>query len=104
VENMTIDNLKMATDYVRVEGRELNDEVVASTVKRIDVEDARMLYGQVDAHELGVSITILGVVYQVDGSTNYDPSNAFVAGDTVEIEDEADPLPADGIADSVEID
>ena len=104
LENMTIADLNMTTDYVKVEGRELDDEVMASTVKRIDVEDARKLYGQVDAHDPGVSITILGVVYQADGSTSYDPSNAFVAGDTVEIEDEADPLPANGIADSVEVD
>jgi hypothetical protein len=104
VESMTIADLNMTTDYVKVEGQELNDEVVASTVKRIDVEDARKLHGQVDVHEPGVSITILGVVYQVDSSTNYDPSDVFVAGDTVEIEDEADPLPADGIADSVEVD
>jgi hypothetical protein len=104
VENMTIADLNMTTDYVKVEGQELNDEVVASTVKRIDVEDARKLQGQVDVHEPGVSITILGVVYQVNSSTNYDPSDVFVAGDTVEIEDEADPLPADGIADSVEVD
>ncbi|MCP4470142.1 MAG: hypothetical protein GY815_05565 [Gammaproteobacteria bacterium] len=109
VENMTIDDLNKTTDYVRVEGREVNDEVVASTVKRIDVEDACKLQGQVDVHDPGISITILGVVYQVDVATSYDPSNAFVAGDIVEIEDEADPrpadpLPADGIADLVEVD
>ena len=104
LENMTIADLNMTTDYVKVEGQEINDELVASTVKRIDEEDERMLQGKVDVHDAGVSITILGVVYQVDGSTSYTPSNAFVAGDTVEIEDEADPLPADGIADSVEVD
>ena len=104
LENMTIADLNMATDYVKVEGQEINDEVVANTVKRIDEEDERMLQGKVDFHDPGVSITILGVVYQVDGSTSYTPSNAFVAGDTVEIEDEANPPPADGIADSVEVD
>ena len=91
-------------DFVRIEGREVNGEVVADTVKRrSDADDSLKLEGFVDAHDPGVSITILGIVYGVDGATSYEPDPPDItAGDLVEIEDENDPLPADGIADEVE--
>jgi hypothetical protein len=103
--NFTIFDLN-TTDYVKVEGREVNGEVVANTVKRTDTDDSLKLKGEVTAYTRGATgnVTILGVVYQLAPATDYDPDDNFAVGDTVQIEDEDDSVAADGIADSVEVD
>ncbi len=102
--NFTIFDLN-PTDYVKVEGREVNGEVVASTVKRTDADDSLKLKGEVTAYTQGAMgmVTVLGVVYQLDPTTTYEPDENFSVGDTVEIEDDDDLVAADGIADSVEV-
>jgi hypothetical protein len=103
--NFTIFDLN-TTDYVKVEGREVNGEVVASTVKRTDADDSLKLKGEVTAYTPGATgtVTILGVVYQLAPATDYNPDDNFSVSDTVQIEDENEPVAADGIADSVEVD
>ncbi len=56
------------------------------------------LKGPVDAFTVNVSITVLGVTFIVDGTTDY-PNGMPVAGDNVKIIDAGD-----GVADSVKID
>jgi hypothetical protein len=105
-ETFSINDLNMNLDYVRVEGQEVNDEVVASVVKRTDPDSSLKLEGVVDDYDPGVSITILGVEYGLDVDTDYkpDPPN-IVIGDFVELEDKDEPPldSADGIADEVEV-
>lgn len=91
-------------DYVRVEGREEGGKVVASTVKRTDADDSLKLTGIVQAYSADISITILGVQYQlVDGTTSYSPNKNFSTGDIVQVEDGDSSTAADGIADSLEL-
>ncbi|MDH3218623.1 MAG: DUF5666 domain-containing protein, partial [Gammaproteobacteria bacterium] len=110
LKNFSVDDLA-ATDFVRIEGQEVNDEVVASVIKRVDsVGQDLKLEGAVDSHFDNVSITILGIEYVIDpgGETGFeqfgDSSTLFFAvmedGDFVEIEDK---FPANGIADEVEL-
>jgi len=99
----SLDDL-MPMDYVRIEGQEiLNNEVLATVIKRRSPENELKLEGLVDDYNLGVSITILGIEYGLDGSTSYDPSPPnIIIGDFVELEDNS-PSPPDGIADEIEI-
>jgi hypothetical protein len=103
----TIDDLNQGlTDFVRVEGVEIaNNEILATVVKRTTPDDKLELEGEVDGYNAGANITVLGIQYQLDGSTSYEPNPPDIeVGDFVEIEDDDDPLPnqADGIADEVE--
>jgi hypothetical protein len=102
------------TDFVRIEGQEVNGEVVASVVKRVDgVGQSLKLEGAVDTFATNASITILGITYGVDPTpvtgTDFEgfaSSADFFAvlnpagGDFVEIEDDD---VADGVADEVEL-
>lgn len=102
-----------ASDFVRIKGQEVNGEVVASVVKRVDGAGQKLkLEGAVDTFVTNSSITILGITYDVDptpGSgtdfSGFASSADFFAalnpagGDIVEIEDDNI---ADGIADEVE--
>jgi hypothetical protein len=96
-----------ALDFVRIEGQEVNGEIIAGIVKRTSGDDSR-LEGAVDFHDDNVSITILGITYSVDTGTSFkgfaDSAEFFqvlVDGDIVEIQDDQ---VADGIADDVELD
>jgi hypothetical protein len=93
-------------DFVKVEGQEINGEVVASIVKRIDPDDYK-LEGVVDAFGFTNWIEILGIRYNVDGDTEYEDNTMtdvvffglLQVGDLVEIKDGQAPL---GFADEVE--
>ena len=93
-------------DFVRIEGVEVaNNDILATVVKRTNPDDKLELEGMVDAYSPGMSITVLGIQYGLDGGTTYEPNPPNIAfGDFVEIEDDDDPVPnqADGIADEVE--
>lgn len=114
LENMTLNDLAVG-NFVKIEGQEINDEVLASVVKREDISEADelKLEGAVDDHLDENWIEVLGIRYTVNGSTNYEDQTGpitstqfylqLVNGDLVEIEDDNDPLPADGIADEVEL-
>jgi len=111
------DLLEGGVDFVKIEGREMaNDEVVAGTVKRIDDDDYK-LQGVVDGFDPLNSITVLGIIFPVDDTlitgTEFEGFlNAvefftaldieFTAGNDPEVEIEDD-IPADGIADKVEL-
>lgn len=109
----SLDDL-VVTDFVRIEGQEVNGEVVASVVKRGDgVGQSLKLEGAVDTFATDASITILGITYGVDPTlgtgTDFEgfaSSTVFFAalnpagGDFVEIEDDD---VADGVADKVEL-
>lgn len=108
-------------DYVRVEGTEIAGNVVlATTVKRVATvpttgdpspEGKLKLEGKVDGFNLDLvtgdgDITVLGVQYQLDNSTSYDPDplNPIVGVTFVEVEDKDEPGDrADGFADEVEL-
>jgi len=109
----SLDDL-MATDFVRVEGQEVGGEVEASVVKRTDgVGQDLKLEGVVDTFVTNSSITILGIIYEVDptpgtgtdfegfgSSTDFFDALNPLGGDFVEIEDDD---VADGVADEVEL-
>ncbi|MCP4767252.1 MAG: hypothetical protein GY875_13370 [Gammaproteobacteria bacterium] len=101
----SIDDLRRV-DYVRITGVEIaNDDILATVVKRTDPEDKLEIEAKVDAYNPGVNITVLGILYQLDGSTFYDPDPPDIeVGDFVEIEDDDESIPnqADGFADEVE--
>ena len=87
-------------DYVRIEGVEIaDDDILATVVKRTSPDNKLELEGKVDAYNLGENITVLGILYQLDDSTSYEPSVPDIeVGDFVGIEDDDDPIPdqADG--------
>jgi hypothetical protein len=105
----------MDNDFVKIEGQEVNNEVVASVVKRLDLSEADKLKlkGAVDVVAFLNWIEVLGIRYNVDGGTDYEDENGsltgtqffglLMIGDLVEIEDDNDPIPTDGIADEVEL-
>lgn len=103
--NFSINDLN-DNDFVKIEGQEINDEVVASIVKRIDPDDYK-LEGAVDVFAFNSWIEILGIRYNVDGGTEYEDNTVTAAvffgllqvGDLVEIKDDQAPL---GVADEVE--
>lgn len=103
INNFSISDLN-ADDVVKVEGHELDGELVAKVVKRVDPEDLS-LQGAVDDFESQSWIEILGIRYSVDAGTDYGALDAATffdqlsIGDIVEVEDD---VIADGIADSVE--
>ena len=102
-----------AGDYVKVEGTEDSNQIIAKVVKRADPEDLS-LQGAVDDFDTVTNswIEILGIRYNVDGMTEYEDGTINAAtffsmltvGRLVEIEDDNDPpgTIADGIADEVE--
>ena len=107
LQNFSINDLS-GNDFVKIEGQEVNGEVIASIVKRID-PDGYKLEGAVDIFDFGNWIEILGIRYSVDGNTEYEDNTMTAAmffgllqvGDLVEIEDEQVPL---GVADEIEFD
>ena len=99
----SLDDL-MEMDFVRVEGREISgNEVLATVVKRVGSENKLKLEGEVDDYDPGNTITILGIEYGLDVDTDYQPDPPdIMTGDLIELEDDDDPSPPDGIADEVE--
>lgn len=101
----SLDDLR-PMDFVRIEGQEIvNNEVLATVVKRTSPDDELKLEGLVDAYAPGSSIRVLGVEYGLDTNTDYEPDPPDITvGDFVEIEDknELPGNPADGVADEVE--
>ena len=92
-------------DYVEVEGIEAGGSVNALTVKR-KTAGASKLQGTVDTFITGVSITILGITFPVDGSAEYEggvmtPAAFFALlniGNLVALEDDE----PDGDADEID--
>ena len=106
-------------NFITVRGFEMDNNIVAATrVKREDDDDDEVeVQGVVDAYT-PTSVTVLGVEFMVDGSTEYedddgitlngpaDFASAFVIGQTlVSIEDDiiSSTGMGDGIADEIEI-
>ena len=75
--------------------------VIATTIECDDGPLAFALEGPVDSFEPGVSITVLGVTYQVDGSTTYSNTDANFTNVSVGGEVEIADADGDGLADSV---
>lgn len=109
LENMTINDLG-ADDFVRIEGREINGELVASVVKRDDYQSEFVLEGAVDDFSTLNWIEILGIRFNVDGLTQYEEGGlnatqffsqlaASGTGTLVKIKDDAAVY---GVADEVE--
>jgi hypothetical protein len=99
-------------DFVIVEGIESANMVTAEIVKRKDSmnPDDSELEGQVDSFITDMSITVLGITYNVNGGTDYEDATGNVSstiffnqlrdGDIIEIKDD---VTADGIAEEVEL-
>jgi hypothetical protein len=120
LEDLSLSNLMPNVDFVKIEGQEVNDEVVAGTIKRIDDDDYK-LQGVVDGFIPLTSITVLGIIFPVDdtpitGTEFENFANAagffttldaeFTAGNypEVEIEDKlSSPQTPLGTADKVEL-
>lgn len=109
LDNFSINDLS-GNDYVKIEGQETNNEVVATVVKRVDPDDYK-LEGAVDDFSFADDwIEILGIRYSVNGGTEYEDGAMNAAtffglldiNDLVEIED--DGAAPDGFADEVEFD
>jgi hypothetical protein len=109
LENMTINDLG-ADDFVRIEGQEVNGELVASVVKRDDYQGEFVLEGGVDDFSTLNWIEIFGIRFNVDGLTQYEEGGlnatlffsqlaASGTGTLVKIKDDAAVY---GIADEVE--
>ena len=94
------------TDYVIVKGEEIGDQINATLVKRVDAEadEKRELDGIVDGYKAGDFIEVLGIRYELNGLTQYEPDSDIMKGDFVELEDKDDPPDyfIDGIADEIE--
>ncbi|MDH3859707.1 MAG: hypothetical protein OEV07_17065, partial [Gammaproteobacteria bacterium] len=114
-EDLELSGLTPLVDFVKLEGKEMvNDEVVASTIKRIDDDDYK-LQGAVDGWipiGTSASITVLGIIFPVDttpitgtefegyaNAAEFFTALAAAVDPEVEIEDD---IPADGVADKVE--
>ncbi|MDH3633688.1 MAG: DUF5666 domain-containing protein [Gammaproteobacteria bacterium] len=115
LEDLELSGLTPLVDFVKLEGKEMvNDEVVASTIKRIDDDDYK-LQGAVDGWipiGTSASITVLGIIFPVDttpitgtefegyaNAAEFFTALAAAVDPEVEIEDD---IPADGVADKVE--
>jgi len=73
VENPSLSDLNSG-DFVEIRGFEDIAGVVASEIHR-DSPDNILLQGPVDSSSPGTSITVLGVTFSTDGSTNFQDSN-----------------------------
>jgi len=109
IEPLTLADL-FPGDFLDIEARELNGKIIATQIKRNEI-DERVLQGEVDSFLPEFSITILGVSYSVDSSTEYEDSdgntllpadffNQLKTGDLVKIKDK---ITANGIADKISL-
>ncbi len=107
VQNPTLGDLNSG-DFVEIRGFEDSGGVVATEIKR-DSADNVILQGPVDSVVSGSSITILGVTFFTDGSTQFEDNNdagitssafysAVAPDDIVKIRDDQ----PDGTADEVD--
>jgi len=114
VDNMTIDNLVVG-DYVEIKASKISGVIVASTVKRDDVDD-QVIKGPLDSNGITTStITILGVTMNLDSSTKYQDNtlsqsafinliNSSATVKVIEVKDKLVNGVVDGIADEVSFD
>lgn len=100
-------------DFLEVEAYLDGDTLVATSIDRDEV-DEQVVQAPVESFEEGVSITLLGLSYSLDGGTDYEniqdndiPATAFFAqlqaGDLIKVSDGDDDEPADAFADEVEV-
>ncbi|MDH5353637.1 MAG: DUF5666 domain-containing protein [Gammaproteobacteria bacterium] len=93
-------------DYVIVKAIEVDGSVIATNVKRRELEDTE-IKGSVEDFIPNASIKILGITHTVDATTNYGLSDASTffglleIGNIVKIRDNASPEPPDGIAEEI---
>jgi hypothetical protein len=107
---LTLDEIN-AGDFLEIRGYEGNSsELIATEIKRDDPDDQR-LQGPVSSINNNVSITVLGVRFDTDGTTDFEDENensitatqfysTVAVGDLIKIKDEVN---ADGTADEVEL-
>ena len=106
LENMVLGDIN-AEDFVRVEALESDSGLLATDVKRDELDDDR-LRAPVEAVDPLVSITLLGITYFTDASTTYEDGTLTEAqfydlvqvGTVVQVDDD---LVTDGTADEVDL-
>lgn len=106
LENMGLGDLSR-DDFVRVEALETDSGLLATDVKRDELDDDR-LRAPVEAVDPLVSITLLGITYFTDGSTTFEDGLLTEAqfydlvqeGTVVQVDDN---LVTDGTADEVDL-
>ncbi|MDJ0807351.1 MAG: DUF5666 domain-containing protein [Gammaproteobacteria bacterium] len=104
----TLSELLVGSDFVEIEAYlDTSSELVASKIKRTDDSSETSLEGPMDATDAASEITLLGITYQIDGSTSFELDGAttdattfffgLASGDIVEVEDDE----PDGTADTL---
>lgn len=108
--SFNLGELAIDTDFVEIEAYQNDaDQVVATSIEREDAGQHTRLEGPVDTFEANVSVTLLGIIYSVDGGTAYelndaasDASNFFATlsvNDTVKVKD----IEPDGSAEELDL-
>ncbi|MEN8713111.1 MAG: DUF5666 domain-containing protein [Arenicellales bacterium] len=72
-ESFNLDELAVGVDFVEIEAyRADTGQLVATSIEREDTGRDTRLEAPVDGFDTGVSVTLLGITYSVDGGTSYE--------------------------------
>ena len=72
-ESFNLDELAVGVDFVEIEAyRADTGQLVATSIEREDTGRDTRLEAPVDGFDAGVSVTLLGITYSVDGGTSYE--------------------------------
>ena len=72
-ESFNLDELAIGVDFVEIEAyRADTGQLVATSIEREDTGRDTRLEAPVDGFDAGVSVTLLGITYSVDGGTSYE--------------------------------
>ena len=72
-ESFNLDELAVGVDFVEIEAyRADSGQLVATSIEREDTGRDTRLEAPVDGFDAGVSVTLLGITYSVDGGTSYE--------------------------------
>ena len=109
-ESFNLDELAVGVDFVEIEAyRADTGQLVATSIEREDTGRDTRLEAPVDGFDAGVSVTLLGITYSVDGGTSYElndvssDSTAFFSAldinDSVKVTD----IQPDGTAEELDL-
>ena len=109
-ESFNLDELAVGVDFVEIEAyRADTGQLVATSIEREDTGRDTRLEAPVDGFDAGVSVTLLGITYSVDGGTSYElndvssDSTAFFSvldiNDSVKVTD----IQPDGTAEELDL-
>ncbi|WP_373053441.1 DUF5666 domain-containing protein, partial [Thioalkalivibrio sp.] len=109
--SFSLDELALSGEFVEIEAYLTGEDLIATTISREDESSDIEVEAPVEDFVRGVSVTVLGITWNVGSETEYEVDdgdsnaetfwNTIRPGMEIEIEDEA---PANGIADKLELD